>query len=129
QREAHDPQHRAAEFPEPVNEGPTETPPEASEPSPAEAPSTPPAAPSVMSHRRDDDERRGRRSRRRRNRGRGFPDSKYASDSNVPRAPEQREHVPEARQGEPAMAEPFDFSVLPGESLAKYRRPEHTQSE
>ncbi|HEV2691058.1 MAG TPA: Rne/Rng family ribonuclease, partial [Bryobacteraceae bacterium] len=80
----------------------------------------------------DGRDRQGRRSRRRRNRGRGFPDSKYASAdsresrytseySRPPRAPEA------APSAEPTAAAPAvertsgDLSVLPGESLAKYR--------
>src|SRR5579884_1188251 len=51
-----------------------------------------------------DRDRRGRRSRRRRNRGRGFPESKYAST------------VETASAAAPA-EEPGDFAVLPGESL------------
>src|SRR5271165_4540984 len=63
---------------------------------------------------------RGRRSRRRRNRGRGFPESKYASETRpdvvVPQvsAAVEQERTVEASQGE--------LSILPGESLAKYRR-------
>jgi len=73
-----------------------------------------------------DRDRRGRRSRRRRARGRGFPESKYASF---------REEQPQAAVEAPAavVAEPesesesapmpaSEFSVLPGESLAKYSR-------
>jgi ribonuclease G len=56
-----------------------------------------------------DRDRRGRRSRRRRNRGRAFPESKYASAAELA-APEQA----------PAEEQP-EFAVLPGESLAKYR--------
>ena len=66
----------------------------------------------------DDRDRRGRRSRRRRSRGRGFPDSKYASD--LTGAPEREfDSEPEPAAPEEA-AEVF---LLPGESLAKYRRP------
>ncbi len=74
---------------------------------------------------------RGRRSRRRRNRGggRGFPDSKYASEvSRPPRIPEAAPAVESASvAGAPPSAPPVssgatDFSVLPGESLAKYTR-------
>ena len=72
---------------------------------------------------------RGRRSRRRRNRGRGFPDSKYASEvSRPPRIPEAAPAVesttaiPAAPSATPVSAGPTDFSVLPGESLAKYTR-------
>ena len=78
---------------------------------------------------------RGRRSRRRRGRGRGFPDSKYAS-ADASRPPRMGETAPAA---EPAAASSHsapavedrpivasagatDFSVLPGESLAKYTR-------
>ncbi len=74
---------------------------------------------------------RGRRSRRRRNRGggRGFPDSKYASEvSRPPRTPEaapaiESASAPQAAPSAPPVsAGPTDFSVLPGESLAKYTR-------
>ncbi len=83
---------------------------------------------------------RGRRSRRRRGRGRGFPDSKYASsDASRPsRFPEAAPAAePNSAPARPA-ADPetrpsvttatgsgagaTDFSVLPGESLAKYTR-------
>jgi ribonuclease G len=76
-----------------------------------------------------DRDRHGRRGRRRRNRGRGFPDSKYAS-SESRYAPEVQ-HPPRVVEPalaslptpEPASAEPGeDFSLLPGESLAKYTR-------
>jgi ribonuclease G len=80
-------------------------------------------------------DRGGRRSRRRRGRGRGFPDSKYASDvSRTPRFGEPANSAAEV--GSPpatSVASPVagpsvsraaetDFSVLPGESLAKYTR-------
>ncbi len=77
----------------------------------------------------DRGDRRGRRSRRRRNRGRGFPDSKYASEvSRPPRFVEPA--APAAPASSSAAASPVaeaspattDFSVLPGESLAKYTR-------
>ena len=63
-------------------------------------------------------DRRGRRSRRRRQRGRGFPENKYAQPVNsgaqpaleTRTAPETTEHVV-----------PGDVILLPGESLAKYR--------
>jgi Rne/Rng family ribonuclease len=78
---------------------------------------------------------RGRRSRRRRGRGRGFPDSKYAS-SDASRPPRFSEAAPAAEPSSPSTSpvpamEPApsvasvgatDFSVLPGESLAKYTR-------
>jgi Rne/Rng family ribonuclease len=77
---------------------------------------------------------RGRRSRRRRNRGRGFPDSKYASEASrpsrlaePPAAVEAASVAPVALAPAPLPVEPVstgarDFSVLPGESLAKYTR-------
>jgi Rne/Rng family ribonuclease len=78
-----------------------------------------------------DRDQRGRRSRRRRNRGRGFPDSKYASAepryvSNPARGPRLGKDAPAAgEESSPvstsASAEGgSEFSVLPGESLAKY---------
>ena len=81
---------------------------------PASLPEAPPQPPAA---RGGDDERdrRGRRSRRRRSRGRGFPDSKYVAE--VPSR--ERETGPE----EPSREDSGDFAVLPGESLAKYRRP------
>ncbi|MBV8069224.1 MAG: Rne/Rng family ribonuclease [Acidobacteriaceae bacterium] len=62
-------------------------------------------------------DRRGRRSRRRRHRGRGFPDNKYAQPS--PGA--GSEEVGEAPEGEDESDE-REVILLPGESLAKYRR-------
>ncbi len=73
---------------------------------------------------RPDDEsrdRRGRRSRRRRQRGRGFPDSKYAS---VREEPEETAPAVEEPAATEAPAAASEFSVLPGESLAKYSRDE-----
>jgi ribonuclease G len=79
---------------------------------------------------------RGRRSRRRRGRGRGFPDSKYAS-SDASRPPRFAESAGPAAEPVSPAASPVpvvesapriasagatDFSVLPGESLAKYTR-------
>ena len=66
---------------------------------------------------RDHDRGRRRRSRRRRFRDRGFPESKYASRTEVSTAAETR--APSVVQDAPDT----DFSpiVLPGESLAKYR--------
>jgi ribonuclease G len=102
-----------------------------------EAPVSSEAAPaSRPGDRPEDRDRRGRRSRRRRQRGRGFPDSKYAevspsshgSASHAPahattdgpvvaRATEAA--LPETHAAEPQTAEtPL---ILPGESLAKYR--------
>jgi ribonuclease G len=62
------------------------------------------------------DRRGGRRSRRRRGRGRGFPESKYASPGVETEAPMEQETASEP----PAQSSPADFLVLPGESLAKY---------
>jgi len=84
------------------------------------------------------DERRGRRSRRRRQRGRGFPDSKYAevSPSSHGSASHAPAHAPAdapivARAAESALPESDEATasaqpaetplILPGESLAKYR--------
>jgi ribonuclease G len=78
---------------------------------------------------------RGRRSRRRRGRGRGFPDSKYAS-ADASRPPRFQDAAPAAEPSaasttpapeaevrpSTASAGATDFSVLPGESLAKYTR-------
>jgi len=72
--------------------------------------------------RGESDRDRHRRSRRRRNRGRGFPESKYAS----PHAQTERS-APEPVEEPVASAAPsnaessYEFPVLPGESLAKYR--------
>jgi len=73
---------------------------------------------------------RGRRSRRRRSRGRGFPESKYAQQSTASglrwlRTEEAEESLAGAEiqaEAEPAATDAFE--VLPGESLAKYSRPE-----
>ena len=60
-------------------------------------------------------DRRGRRSRRRRQRGRGFPENKYAQPVGAS-APEA-----ESREPEPEQEDGAEVIVLPGESLAKYR--------
>jgi ribonuclease G len=82
----------------------------------------------------DGRDRRGRRSRRRRNRGRGFPESKYASETRYGatevRGPDDvRHNAPVAESAPPVEREQVtagepgrDFSILPGESLAKYSR-------
>jgi Rne/Rng family ribonuclease len=91
----------------------------------------PPAAPPVeRTEDADGRDRHGRRSRRRRGRGRGFPDSKYASAESryapeVPRGPRIVESAPaeESRIEAPtAGSGAGPFPVLPGESLAKYSR-------
>jgi len=122
----------------PVEAPPRETAAEASTAAVAAGPPTE-SGPAPMRAEDDRDRRGGRRSRRRRGRGRGFPDSKYASD--VSRAPRPMqgatsgEALPESLPGslatplteptrEPAAAESGDFSILPGESLAKYRASE-----
>ncbi len=64
------------------------------------------------------DRRNGRRSRRRRGRGRGFPESKYASPGGEKAGAPEPEDSPERP---PVAEQPDDFLVLPGESLAKYR--------
>jgi Rne/Rng family ribonuclease len=80
-----------------------------------------------------DDRRGGRRSRRRR-KDRGFPDSKYAAAGDTPQAaePVEAESVPVVEEIAEPVAEAVtapavtpavaDFLLLPGESLAKYRR-------
>jgi ribonuclease G len=70
-------------------------------------------------------ERRGRRSRRRRGRGgRGIPENKYAQPAGSEPAPAVAEPVDnEADFEEEVIAPVADVMVLPGESLAKYRRP------
>jgi ribonuclease G len=87
------------------------------------------ASPSAPAEKREDEreDRRGRRSRRRRNRGRGFPESKYATE---PAASTPTETTatsalaseslvgPEVGDAQPPAELPL---VLPGESLAKYR--------
>ncbi len=69
--------------------------------------------------REDRGDRRGRRSRRRRNRGRGFPESKYAAEVALPEAPAAAAGEAEAEAGA-AAEEPVPL-ILPGESLAKYQ--------
>lgn len=66
-----------------------------------------------------DRDRRGRRGRRRRTRGRGFPESKYASDLAASSPVAEEPETPAALEEEPAATEVF---LLPGESLAKYSR-------
>jgi ribonuclease G len=88
------------------------------------------APPAAEAHR-DDRDRRGRRPRRRRGqKGRGLPESKFysprgAHDDQPP--PEPRPEYAEPRPEPPPSPAPSrsdDFFVLPGESLAKYTRPE-----
>ncbi len=73
--------------------------------------------------RQDDGDRRNRRSRQR-NRGRGFPDSKYATEMRGEEEPVRQRSVSIAPAGpvdEPQTGA-ADFMVLPGETLSKYRR-------
>ncbi len=93
----------------------------------------------------DHGDRRGRRSRRRRNRGRGFPESKYAdvSPSAVPAAAPDVARSTESGAEPEAAREPESEApaigsaaipaetplVLPGESLAKYRGAPRTAPE
>jgi ribonuclease G len=100
---------------------------------PAEEPPAPPPLQTRAPERdargadRDARDRRGRRSRRRRTgkggRG-GFPESKYYSPPAEPAEP--REPAEPAAAAEP-VGVPDDFFVLPGESLAKYHRPEDAE--
>jgi ribonuclease G len=124
---------------EPKIEAPDETSPIAA------APAAPPQVRSDESDGRD--RRGGRRPRRRRTRGRGFPESKYASsdsrytsdpprdaprEAREPREPREQQREsrtveadPVVESSSPAPAGPArgsDFAVLPGESLAKYTR-------
>jgi len=71
-------------------------------------------------------DRRNRRSRRRKQRGRGFPENKYAQPGETSSAP-----PPQRTQVEPPFTSRIEavesgptpeVMVLPGESLAKYRR-------
>ena len=117
----------AAETEPPATVGPIE-------PGSAAAPRTERMERNDRGNDRGEEGGRGRRSRRRRNRGRGFPDSKYASEvSRPPRnsepaaAAETTFVAPLALASAPSpVAAPSagatDFSVLPGESLAKYSR-------
>jgi ribonuclease G len=107
----------------------------ASEQEPAAVPSTERTDRGERPERSGDRGDRGRRSRRRRGRGRGFPDSKYAS-ADASRPARFQEAAPATEPGiastspvpeletrpSAASAGATDFSVLPGESLAKYTR-------
>ena len=67
-------------------------------------------------------DRRGRRGRRRRTRGKGFPESKYASDLDAPApADEPAAIVSAAAEEEEEDTTAAEVLLLPGESLAKYR--------
>jgi ribonuclease G len=89
----------------------------AAPPQEAPAPASEDTAPAEAGDRFD---RRSRRTRRRRRSGRGLPESKFASlEEAAPPAPEaEPEPEPEAAAD--------DLLLLPGESLAKYRRRHET---
>ena len=111
----------AAAMPEPASEAEPAPPEPVAAPGPvsdvAEAAVPEPGVSEATAPQRDGDRDRHRRSRRRRNRGRGFPESKYAVPERGGAALEPVEPVPPSE----GSAEDFDFPVLPGESLAKYR--------
>jgi ribonuclease G len=87
---------------------------------PLEASAEPAAPAEGMAYAEGQREHRGRRSRRRRRGGKGFPESKYASPTAAQEAPAEEEAEEEpAAAAEPAVDE---IVLLPGESLAKYRR-------
>jgi Rne/Rng family ribonuclease len=121
---------RAIEEPAPGVEPPA-APVEAGVAPPSEGTTAPQQRPNVPSGRPEDGDRdrHGRRGRRRRNRGHGFPDSKYASSESryAPEGP-RPPRVVEPPPLPPPASEPAtpptgeDFSLLPGESLAKYSR-------
>ncbi len=73
---------------------------------------------------RDGRDRRGRRPRRRRGKGRGFPDSKYASPSASVEVRQDSVPVEREEAAESEEREEEDLPVLPGESISKYSQPE-----
>jgi Rne/Rng family ribonuclease len=84
------------------------------------------ASPTSAGAEREDEgrDRRGRRSRRRRPRGRGASEAKNpAEEIPAPRATEETVETEPAPAPVEAPAPSGDFSVLPGESLAKYTQP------
>jgi ribonuclease G len=129
-----------------VAEAPAVTEPAASV---AQAPAATPAAGAPADQRRDDRGGRGRRGRRRRgpkgSGGRGLPESKFYSPGQrsaaEPEAPPVEAAAPPAQYTAPPVqhtappvqpapaATDDDFFVLPGESLAKYTRPEGDEPE
>lgn len=79
-----------------------------------------PAGEEVSENRRD---RRGRRSRRRRGQERGFPDAKYASPADTLEASEEEQSEFDGSEPEEARDSGSpEVILLPGESLAKYRK-------
>jgi ribonuclease G len=97
-------------------------------------PPVPPSGPNAGDSRREDHDRRGRRGRRRRGgKGRGLPESKFYSPSGrgsaeLQEPPREAAPEPEVPVETPA-SHPDDFFVLPGESLAKYSKPEDNETE
>src|SRR5579872_5170632 len=86
------------------------------------APAT--AAPPEVRESRESREvrdRRERRGRRRRGRGRGLPESKYATEVRAESAPEPATETEAVHAAPQESDSRKDFAVLPGESLAKYR--------
>jgi ribonuclease G len=94
---------------------------ESAVPVPEAAESTPTAEMRAQEQPRGDErgfrDPRNRRGRRRRQRGRGFPESKYAQPSGSAALAAPAALEPETEEG----AEPAEVIILPGESLAKYR--------
>jgi len=77
-----------------------------------------------------DRDRRGRRGRRGRDRDRGgLPESKYSSESAAPASTDEyvEEEAPVVEADAPSAGDKEPF-ILPGESLAKYRRPRHVEA-
>ncbi len=77
-------------------------------------------------------DRRGRRSRRRRGKGRGLPESKYASGPAVESQRREKPEIPppvreqeqerDKHREKPVESSPEEILLLPGESLAKYNK-------
>lgn len=86
---------------------------------PAEPPVT--LVPQVEESGESRRDRRGRRSRRRRGGERGLPDSKFASPSDT-LEPDEVESEQEDAAPAAAASETSEVILLPGESLAKYRK-------
>ena len=91
-----------------------------------EAAAAPAAAAEGTAYSEGQRDHRGRRSRRRRRGSKGFPESKYASPTGAQDAPAEEERAQEpfaaAAPAAPSAPAVDEFLLLPGESLAKYRR-------
>lgn len=105
------------------------------EPEPVALPALPPVsaqAPAAQTDPGGQGDRRGRRSRRRRRGARGFPDSKYAAAPAEEAGAEPLDGPDEEAALEPEVpvneAAPEEIFLLPGESLAKYRRPHEPEA-